>query len=119
MQSSGGFLLDLLILATYLRYSDQIDNGLAREAITILTTSQCEEEDEAKERLQAQRRHDFYVEMANQQINDAIAALMTISVVRKSTTTMQDYLETISDEADVNLDINDSEGSEAAFYHAH
>ena len=40
LQMTGGFLLDMLILFTYLRYSRRIDENFASKAINILTESQ-------------------------------------------------------------------------------
>ena len=79
------FFLDLLILVTHLRFSARIDRTLAERALTILKgpvnssgklTPEMVEEDE---RRRAWRRHEAYREMADRQISEALAAIMTVT----------------------------------------
>ena len=60
--STFGCLLDLLILITYMRYSNRLDHPLTRKGINILMNSGSS----SAERVRAQQRHEFYTEVANQ-----------------------------------------------------
>ena len=87
----GSLCLNLAILLTYLKFSNRLEYSLAQRIKYQLGQSPVDSaaSQEHSEHQQAQRRLLAYQEIADQQIEQILATMMTISVLRATETSKE------------------------------